>query len=155
MTTFVGDPLYRPFPDGDQPAPQNGMKPGIEYAACRNGARAWYRKGRGEGEKRLEASARELQSGIVWEGLGLLQWSVPDYEAARASFRQAQACYGITEDGLRTVLDQIRILKAENSGAQARTLAGKALGKYGEFHGAQLLREVIGLPSPAPGHNGQ
>jgi len=154
METNVGDPLYRPFPDADQPALQSGLKPGIEYAAYRTGARIWYEKGRAVGEKQLDASARELQSGIVWEGLGLLQWSISDNEAARASFREAQACYGITEDGMRTVLHQVEILKAENKAAQARALAGKALGKYGAFHGAELLRAVIGLPSPSPVHKG-
>ena len=148
MTTFVGDPLYRPFQDADLPPPESGMKPAIEYAAYRKGVRAWYEKGRTEGEKQLKASAQELQSGIVWEGLGLMQWSVPDYEAALASFRQAETCYGKTNDGLRTILHQTSVLKAANKTAQARTLAARALGEYGGFHGAALLRAVIGLPAP-------
>jgi len=153
MTTFVGDPLYRPFRDGDQPAPESGVRPGIEYAAYREGTRAWYEKGRAEGEKQLTASARELHSGIVWEGLGLLQWSIPDGDAAVASFGQAQRCYGTTEDGLRAVLEQVEILKAENKMDQARALAGKVLRRYGAFHGTALLRGIIGLP--APGETGR
>ena len=107
----------------------------------------WYEKSRADGEKQLAASAREMHSGIIWEGLGLLQWSVPDNEAALDSFRHAQTCYGITEDGLRTVLHQAEILKAENKMAQARALAAKALPKYGQFHGVTLLRGIIGLPA--------
>jgi uncharacterized protein (TIGR03790 family) len=149
MTTFVGDPLYRPFPEIDEDASGSRAKPEIEYAAYKEGAHAWYEKGRAAGERQLEASAQKLQSGIVWEGLGLLQWSVPDDEAALASFRQAQKCYGSTEDGLRTVLHQVEILKAENKGGEARALAAKTLDEDSAFHGAALLREVIGLP-PAP-----
>jgi uncharacterized protein (TIGR03790 family) len=150
MTTFVGDPLYRPFQNVDEGA-EDGERPEIEYAAFRTGARAWYEKGRAEGEKQLAASARELHSGIVWEGLGLLQWSIPDDDAALASFRQAQACYGVTEDGMRTVLHQAEILKAENEMDKARALAGKALPVYGQFHGAALLRGIIGLPGADTG----
>jgi hypothetical protein len=146
MTTFVGDPLYRPFPvDLDRPPPEG--RPAIEYAAYREGAHLWYQKGRAAGEKQLQASARELQSGIVWEGLGLLQWSIPDNEAALLSFRQAEKSYGNTEDALRTVLHQIEILKTENKPDQARSLAARALAKYGQFHGAALLQPPA---SPTP-----
>jgi hypothetical protein len=145
MTTFVGDPLYRPFQDGVEP-PANGSKPAIEYAAYRDGARAWYESGRAAGEKELEASAGELHSGIVWEGLGLLQASVPDYKAALVSFREAEECYGLSEDGLRTVLHQAALLKELNKSPQARALAAKELERYEAFPGASLLRAVIGLP---------
>jgi hypothetical protein len=148
MTTFVGDPLYRPFPDLIEEQPENRVRPAIEYAAFKEGAHAWYQKGRAAGERQLAASARELQSGIVWEGLGLLQWSIPDNDAALESFRQARKCYGKTEDGLRTVLHQVEILKSEDKKSEARTVAGKALGEYEGFHGCALLREVIGLPEP-------
>jgi len=151
MTTFVGDPLYRPFPDAGQPPPPVGVRPAIEFAAYRAGTRLWFEKGRAAGEKQLEASARELQSGIVWEGLGLLQRSIPDNDAALASFRQAQECYGISEEGLRTVLHQIEIFNAVNKPAQARALAAKALEKYTGLHGTELLRAVIGLPPASPG----
>ena len=147
MTAFVGDPLYRPFQDGDDATDPVG-KPAIEYAAYKKGARAWHEKGRAEGEKQLAASARALQSGIVWEGLGLLQWSIPDADAAIESFHQAETCYGTTEDGLRTVLHQTEILKAEGRADKARVLAARALGQYAAFHGTTLLRGIIGLPAP-------
>jgi len=147
MTTFIGDPLYRPFQNtGDAPEP--ATKPAIEYAAYRRGARLWFEKGRPAGEKQLAASARQLQSGIVWEGLGLLQWSLPDYDAAFNSFREAQKCYGKSEDGLRTVLHQAEIFKTTGRMDQARALAAKALKTYSGFHGATLLRAIIGLPAP-------
>jgi tetratricopeptide (TPR) repeat protein len=148
MTTFVGDPLYRPFQTAETEA--NG-KPAIEYAAYKKGARAWFEKGRTEGTLELQASARQLKSGIVWEGLGLLQWSVPYNDPALDSFREAEKCYGKTEDGLRTVLHQAEILKAKGKMDQARSLAAKALERYKEFHGIVLLRAIIGLPAPESG----
>jgi len=148
MTTFVGDPLYRPFGEMDEPPPGSDQKPASEYAAYKEGAHAWYQNGRAAGTKQLEASARGLQSGIVWEGLGLLQWSVPDDAGALASFRQAEKCYGRTEDGLRTVLHQVQILAAENKVGPARAVAIKALARYEAFHGAALLRAAVGPPGP-------
>ena len=130
--------------------PESGEKPAIEYAAYKEGARTWYEKGRAAGEKQLEASARQLQSGIVWEGLGLLQWSMPDYDAALASFRQAEQCYGTTEDGLRAVLHQVEILKAEGkTGPGARAGGEGAAEEYEAFHGAALLRGDDRAAAPA------
>jgi uncharacterized protein (TIGR03790 family) len=148
MTTFVGDPLYRPFQDLDDDGPESDAKPATEYAAYKAGARTWYEKGRAAGERELEASARRLQSGIVWEGLGLLQWAVPDGGAALASLRQAEQCYGSTEDGVRVVLHEIQILKAEGKNGEARALAARTLPGAEAFHGVALLREAIGLPAP-------
>jgi uncharacterized protein (TIGR03790 family) len=148
MTTFVGDPLYRPFEDIDDLPPEDHAKPATEYEAYREGAHAWYEKGRPAGEALLQASAKKMHSGIIWEGLGLLEWSIPANDAALADFQQAQKCYGITEDGLRTVLHQVEILKTENKPDQARALAAKALPVYADFHGTQLLRGTIGLPAP-------
>jgi hypothetical protein len=145
MATFVGDPLYRPFQDGIDDFESAAESAG-EYAAYRKGARLWYEKGRSLGEKQLTASARELKSGIVWEGLGLLQWTVPDYDAALSSLREAGKCYGWTEDGLRTILSQAQILKTQGKSDQARALAAGALGKYGGLSGTSLLRGIIGLP---------
>jgi hypothetical protein len=149
MTTFVGDPLYRPFPVFDGQQEGGTTKPAIEYAAYRKGARAWYEKGRAEGQKELEASARALHSGIVWEGLGLLQWSIPADEAALDSFREAEKCYGQTEDGMRTALHQAEILKSEDKSGAARALTYRALERYKDFHGVALLRQMMGLPNPA------
>jgi len=147
MTTFVGDPLYRPFPDGVGPA-DTGMKPATEYAAYRKGADAWFEQSRAAGEKLLVASARALQSGIVWEGLGLLQWSVPDYNAALDSFQHAQKCYGNTDDGARAVLHQCEVYRAMGRPDRARSAAAKSLAKLGGVHGAELLRAIVGLPTP-------
>jgi uncharacterized protein (TIGR03790 family) len=149
MTTFVGDPLYRPFGDADidsNPAPVDA-----EYTAYRDGARAWYQQGRAAGMQQLQASARRLKSGIVWEGLGLLEWSVPSNEAALASFREAQKCYGHSSDAVRVVLHQVEILGAEDKVGEARALARKAIAEYSGLHGVAVLQASIG-EQPAAGN---
>jgi hypothetical protein len=142
MTTFVGDPLYRPF-GGFDAAPAE-TQTDIEYAAYRDGARMWYEKGQAAGTRQLEVSARKLQSGIVWEGLGLLEWSVPADQAALESFRQAQKCYGHTSDAVRTVLHQTEILGAEDKMNDAKALARKAIAEYGGLHGVVMLQNILG-----------
>lgn len=148
MTTFVGDPLYRPFGALEESAAESRAGDAKEYAAYREGAHTWYQTGRAAGEKRLMASARSLRSGIVWEGLGLLQWSVPDSAAASTSFEMAQKCYGKTEDGLRTVLHRVQILKAAGQPGGASALAGKELAKFAGVQGVTLLRSMA-FPSAA------
>jgi uncharacterized protein (TIGR03790 family) len=151
MTTFVGDPLYRPFPvvDASLSDMQSQPRPASEYAAYKEGAQTWFGKGRAAGEAQLQTSAKKLHSGIIWEGLGLLEWSIPSNDAALADFRNAQQCYGASEDGLRTILHQTEILKAEGKPDVARALAAKSLPQYKFYHGAELLRGLIGLPSPS------
>jgi len=148
MTTFVGDPLYRPFGDDDISAPDTGSA--VEYAAYREGARAWYQQGKAAGIKQLQASARRLKSGIVWEGLGLLEWSIPANEAALDSFREAQKCYGHSSDAVRTVLHQVEILGAEDKVGEGRALGKKAIAEYRGLHGVQLLQQMLGLPQTSP-----
>jgi uncharacterized protein (TIGR03790 family) len=145
MTTFVGDPLYRPFGDTDINTPDTG--PDAEYAAFQEGARAWYGQGKAAGIKELQASARRLHSGIVWEGLGLLEWSIPANEAALESFREAQQCYGHTSDAVRTVLHQVEILGAEDKVGEGRALGKKAIAEYQGLHGVLLLQQMLGLSS--------
>jgi len=150
MTTFVGDPLYRPF-GGLEADFDDQSRPAIEYAAYRTGAHAWYEKGHAAGTELLEASARRLNSGIIWEGLGLLQWSIPADEAALDSFRNAEKCYGHTEDGLRTVLHQVEILAAETKVGEARSVARKAIANYASFHGVKLLDAMLNPPPDTHG----
>jgi uncharacterized protein (TIGR03790 family) len=148
MTTFVGDPLYRPFGDSDITAAETRSQ--IEYDTYRDGARTWYGQGKAAGIQQLQASARKLQSGIVWEGLGLLEWSVPANEAALESFRQAQQCYGHTSDAVRTVLHQVEILGALDRVSEGRGLARKAIAEYKGLQGVALLQSMIEPPTPTP-----
>ena len=79
MTTFIGDPLYRPFGANAMIKPP---KTAAEYVAFREGSALWMQKNRAEGEALLQAKGRALKSGIIFEGLGLLQAAAKDPAAA-------------------------------------------------------------------------
>ena len=55
----------------------------------------------------------------------MLQWAVPDDEAALASLRQAEQCYGSTQDGVRVVLHRSQILKAEGKNGRGAGAGGE------------------------------
>jgi len=56
----------------------------------------------------------------------------------------------VSEDGARTALHQVTILKNEGNGRDAKALATKALVKYADFQGAELLRAVAGVSGSTP-----
>jgi uncharacterized protein (TIGR03790 family) len=62
MTTFVGDPLYRPFPMFPDASRDAG-----EWGAYRKGAVQWF-SNRPAGEATLRESGRRLRSGLIFEG---------------------------------------------------------------------------------------
>lgn len=154
MTTFVGDPLYRPFkpvPDGAASAPKSAA----EWIAYRDGADVWFRENRAAGEKKLSDAARRLRSGIVWEGLGLLQWqAAADAPAAITSFAQAEKAYANPEDATRTVIHSVRILMELQKKKEALALARRGIKSHSKTPAANMLRAVVDElappPSPAP-----
>ena len=85
MTTFIGDPLYKPFKIIDENF-DSLPRPQADFAAYRSGARTWFKEGRAAGEKKLQTLGRQLHSGIVFESLGQLQAGEGDFIAALDSF---------------------------------------------------------------------
>jgi len=156
MTTFVGDPLYRPFkiiPDASSDA--TSKKQNAEWIAYRDGAHIWFTKNRADGEKALLASAREMHSGIIFEGLGLLQWDVArDSAAAMNSFEQAERidAESDVEDAVRTVIHRVQIFKAQEKNSDALALARKGIAAYPRARATNVLRaferELGAQPSP-------
>jgi len=120
MTTFVGDPLYRPFPT--TPAVKNGPKENAEWDAYHDGAVKWFAK-RQMGEAALQQSATKLKSGIIWEGLGLLQIRANDAKAGVVSFDKARTTYTNPDDILRATIHQVIQLKGLGRQDEAVSLA--------------------------------
>ncbi|MEA3187866.1 MAG: hypothetical protein QOD99_1696 [Chthoniobacter sp.] len=153
MNTTVGDPLYRPFKmRDDQPAAAPDAQDWIEY---QTGARLWFTQNRAAGEKSLQQSARKLRSGIILEGLGLLQRdSAHDSTAALGSFAQAQGCYTNANDVLRTVFEQVETLRVMKRTKEAVTMIGKATKRFPTEPAANLLRklekEMTAPPAASP-----
>jgi uncharacterized protein (TIGR03790 family) len=139
MTTFVGDPLYRPYKgamDAEE-LPATG-----EWAEYRKGAQAWYIQNRAAGEAALRASGKALHSGVIMEGLGLLELTVNDRDAAIQCFEESRQYYGKTEDALRATIHEVFQLRAAHRDADAVAIIGKMLALAPSAPGADLLRSM-------------
>lgn len=128
MTTFIGDPLYRPFLNSAQAPP----KLDNEWDVYRDGVALWIAKGRKAGEAALREAAARMKSGIVNECLGLLELSGSDYGLAIAAFEQARAAYSDPADRVRVAVHESGAIKAGKGSEAAakflRTQAGAASG---------------------------
>lgn len=141
MTTFVGDPLYRPFKVVDDGV-RNDSKTAGEFRAYRSGAQAWFKDNRAAGENRLIQSGRQLRSGIIFESLASLQASAKDPAAALVSFRQAREFYRNPEDILRVSIREAGLLKTVGKKGEALGLIRRQLQTYSTSPSAPLLRTL-------------
>lgn len=151
MTTFVGDPLYRPFKILQDPA-ATVSRAVREWEAYRSGALTWFNKSRAAGEEKLQRSGGELRSGVIFEGLGLLQASAGDLTAACTSFEQAQKLYSNTEDILRSAIHEVGFLKLGGKNAEALALIRRRTSAYPSSPYITILRafetDIAGTPPP-------
>lgn len=144
MTTCVGDPLYRPFKGAAEleERPTTG-----EWAEYRKGAQLWFSTERANGDAALRAAGKKNRSGMILEGLGLLQLSANDRDAALATFPEARELYGKTEDAMRVAVHEIIQLRAAGREGDARALARKMIAAVPGSPAVDLLR---GLAEPPP-----
>ncbi len=145
QTTFVGDPLYRPFPGGGigEEKPTTG-----EWAEYRRGARQWFGKNRAVGESTLRNSARKLRSGLIYEGLGLLKAAGKDHSDALGFFREARALYKDPDDICRSAIHEIFQLRSMRRETDAIALARKMMATYPSSPAAQVFQLLA--PPPVP-----
>lgn len=146
MTTFVGDPLYRPFGgafSGDD-KPLTG-----EWAEYREGARRWFSEKPEAGAAALKASGLKLRSGVIFEGLGLLEITRQNSAAAITDFQQARQYYKDPEDVARVAIHEIGQLQASKRGAEGVALARKLIAANPRAPFAAVLR-TFDPPSAAP-----
>ncbi len=146
MTTCVGDPLYRPFKGAGEleELPANG-----EWADYRRAALAWFSSERAPGDEALRTAGKKDHSGLIMEGLGLLQLTVNDRDAALASFAVAREYYGKSEDAMRVAIHEIIQLKAAGREADARALAQKMTIAEPNSPAVDLLRSMTEPPPTA------
>jgi hypothetical protein len=147
MTTFVGDPLYRPYKGAAEleERPTTG-----EWADFREAGKAWFSTDRAKGDEDLRQLAKKDHSGMVMEALGLLQLSVNDRDAALASFAQAREYYGKGEDAMRVAVHEILQLQSANRDAEAKALAQKMIAANPHVDAVDLLRALTEVRIPAP-----
>jgi uncharacterized protein (TIGR03790 family) len=149
MGVCVGDPLYRPF-KVVQEIPTDMSGPTAEWLSYRTGAQTWFTQGRSVGEKKLKKSARDLHSGIIYEGLGLLQADENDFVSALDSFQEARRNYTNGDDIIRTALHELSLLRILNKKGQAHAIATRVLQSYPAAFSAPLLRKVDLEMNPPP-----
>ena len=145
QTTFVGDPIYRPFRGGGllEEKPATG-----EWAEYREGAKLWFGKNRAAGETALRSSARKLRSGIIYEGLGLLKVAAGEKADALDFFKEARALYKDPEDACRVAIHEIFVFKAANRQADAVALARKMIATYPKAAAVNVLALFDVQPAP-------
>ena len=150
MTTCVGDPLYRPFAgveSGDQ-KPATG-----EWAEYRKGARLWFGADPAAGVAALKASGKKLRSGVIFEGLGLLELTANHSDEAIADFQQARQFYGNGEDVARVTLHELVQLRASGREKDALVLARQTIATNPQASTVPMLRTFDPLattPVPLP-----
>jgi uncharacterized protein (TIGR03790 family) len=137
QTTFVGDPLYRPYR-----VQTEGSEPRDEWDAYRAGARAYFEKDAATGAALLKASAQKFSSGMIWEGLGLLQLATNDADEAVKAFDKAAATYRNADDALRAGIHQVFQLKAMGRNPDALAAASKYVDKYRKEAAVSIIRVV-------------
>ncbi|MEI6561400.1 MAG: TIGR03790 family protein [Verrucomicrobiota bacterium] len=152
MATFIGDPLYRPF---NPQAMAKPAKAAAEYVAYREGANLWAQNGWEVGEPALQARGRGLKSGVIYEGLGLLQAAKNDPDAALASWDQARRFYNKQDaDSIRCALHSIALLRKMGKTDAALALAREQSKKFRSADAAARLwaiqLELAPPPSPSP-----
>lgn len=139
MTTFVGDPLYRPY----KGVAELEEKPATgEWADFRQAGTAWFSTDRAKGDEDLRTLGKKDHSGVIMEGLGLLQVSVNDRDAALASFALAREYYGKGDDAMRVAIHEIIQLKGANRDAEAKALAEKMIAASPHSPAVDLLRDL-------------
>jgi hypothetical protein len=141
MTTFVGDPLYRPF------GADGGARKATEWTAYREGAKLWF-SDREAGERKLRDSAKSFKSGAIAEGLGLLQLSAGEADAASASFALARKFYANPDDAMRATIHEVRLLRDTGKKNAALALAKKQMRAQPQSPACAVLQSL--LPQLAP-----
>jgi uncharacterized protein (TIGR03790 family) len=151
MTTFVGDPLYRPFKGADF----NDQRPATgEWAAYRESSKLWFSKDRARAVAALEAAGKKYKSGMIFEGLGLLELTVNDRAGAIADFQQARQLYSDPEDITRAAIHEIIQLRGLRRSPEALALTRKMRKEFPQIPAAAVLKlfdeQPVAEPPPGP-----
>ncbi len=143
MTTFVGDPLYRPYP-------ARAKIGNSEWDAYRSGAQAWFKGGRKTGQAALAQSGKRLRSGVVYEGLGLLELTADEKTDALAAFQQARKFYKRPDDIIRVAIHEVILLMSAKRTSDAHALARAQIAAHPGSRATEVLKMFLPPPSPPP-----
>ena len=141
MTTFIGDPLYRPY-KVRQDVMFTPSAAAQEWAAYQEASRLWFSKDRATGERALQAKGKALKSGAIFEGLGCLESWASDRAAATASWTQASRYYQNEEDQVRCGLHIIDALRSAGKNEEALLATERELKAHPKAEAAARLRAL-------------
>ena len=157
MTTVDGDPLYRPgrvwqdtatdLSSALPPKTDSIVQDGRTFL---HGAQIWWLRGPTAGTSVLERSGRQLRSGRIYEGLGLLRAAAGDGKGALLEWDIAIRLYKNPEDIVRVVLHEARQLVSAGQGPKALDLLRTNRQKYAQSPFAAALDDMITELQPPP-----
>jgi uncharacterized protein (TIGR03790 family) len=135
MTTIVGDPLYRPFPN-----PPESDQTSNPWAIIRS----LFQKDRHD-QAALVRDLTELGGHFpaALEVLGLVQARAHDQIAALRALETAKTAYGQESEKFRCVLDQAEILQSQGRANQLAELIHKALDTFKATEQQEILKNYL------------
>jgi uncharacterized protein (TIGR03790 family) len=136
MTTCIGDPLYRPYKSDIELKARGRTSEWDAYAA---GAKTWA-DDPNAARKRLSEQGAKMRSGVIMEGLGLLELTINQPARALEAFAQARQFYKNPGDILRVAIHETLRLRALNRKDDALALIDQELKLYGNEPAAEVLR---------------
>lgn len=148
MTTFVGDPLYRPF---RVQAEKIKVKNEV-WAEIAEGVRLWNAS-HDRGKTALERKANATKNGLFLEALACLQTANKEPHGAIRSLDQARHYYKNENDQMRCALHMIGLLGNLGKKDLALAVANQQLKKTPHAEGASILRALVAPPPPPPAYN--
>jgi hypothetical protein len=97
---------------------------------------------REKARQQFAEDARKQRSGVLMEGLGLLELAADQPDAAIKSFGAARQFYKHSDDILRATIHEVIQLRARTRQTEALPLVRKQLELYGKAPAAEILRGV-------------
>jgi uncharacterized protein (TIGR03790 family) len=149
MNAYVGDPLYKPF-RAMQDFLSEPPREVREWAAYRDGARTWFNSDREKGEQELRAYAARLQSGIVSEGLGLLQARAENLDTSFETFEQARGFYRHPDDAVRVSVHEASLLITAGRKRDALKFVRNQIRRFSKTAASDVLRLLENELAPPP-----
>ncbi len=146
MTTCVGDPLYRPFPVDFTLEKASAEDDWLVYAA---GANAWLEDTADNGST-LVKTAEARKSGVIFEGLGLLQIVAGQVTASIESFAKARKFYENPEDQIRVTIHEVIQLRGLGRASAALGLTRKILRQFPNATASEVLKAFESEMAPPP-----
>ena len=148
MTTCIGDPLYRPYKFEFELKTDARA---TEWDAYATGAKLWGDDAE-TARKKLTEDGMKLRSGVVMEGLGLLELTVNQPVRALEAFARARQFYKNPGDIVRVAIHEALRLRALQRTPDALAFIGQQLKLYDKEPAAEVLRMLQRemTPRPAP-----